>query len=644
VTEHQAPRGGDAGRTRRRRLRVWIVLLVSYVVLAAATTVTSRRLDARQKFPTGLTRTLYDRSSAEERVLSRQVVPDIDLAFIDRDPALPRRFFGVRWDGFWHRETSGWTDLYAGADDRVTIKLDDAVVFERNVLNRNPERRARIMVRAGTHHLEVSYEQDGGDYLLYVSAGPANGVPESLDPESLFPRRPPARRLRANHNLLLLRRAVVGTWVVPPILALCALVFPGALRVSRRGARDWRRRNVDGIRSLFAGASQTGPAVTPVRVRPLFGAAAAIVAVLFLAAIWRFHDPVNGFTSLIAFGEQFEEQSMPELRQMPHQIVANSGYDGQFYAQLALDPMLHSAGIRVALDSLPYRSRRILLPWTAYLLGLGHPSWIINVYAVQNVLFWLLLGWVLFRWIPPVNLRNWAAWCGCLLGHGAISSVRLALTDLPGTALMALGLALAEQGRPLLAGAVTGLSGLARETSLAAAVGIDWIRSWFRSGPARTLLMAVLVIAPLALWLVYMRFTIGPRALSNDGSPFVMPLTGVADYVARANRDLQFDGWRSPVIPGLLALASLAVQGLYLVWRCDWTDGWWRVGIVYVALFALLPFPVFDGSPGAFVRVLLPMTVAFNVLIVRSRWFWLLFVAGNLTVLQGLQTIPLIPW
>jgi hypothetical protein len=633
----------NASPARGRRRGLFAALLIAYVAVAAGTTATSRILDARQKLPTGLTRTLYDRSGSAARVVSQQVSTDIDLAFIEENPGLPQRYFRVRWDGFWYRPTNQWIDLYAGADDRVSVKLDDATVLERDVQSLKVQRRARIMLPEGAHHLEVTYEQDGADYMLYLGAGPAGGVPERIDPESLFSRRPPVRRLHVNHNLLLLRRAALGAWLLPPALVLFVVAFPAAVRASRRSARAWWRRNLDGVRSVVS--SDTGRvAEAAVHVRPLFGVATALVTLLFIGGVWRFHDPVTGFTPLVAFGEQFEGQSLPALRQVPHEVVADSGYDGQFYAQLALDPMLRSQDIRVALDSLPYRSRRILMSWTAYLLGFGRPAWIIKVYAIQNVVCWLLLGWVLFIWIPPVNLRNWAAWCGCVLGFGALVSVRFALTDLPSTTLMALGLALAEKERPLLASGMTGLSVLARETSVLAVVGIDWVRAWKKRGTLVTLLMLFFLMAPLLLWMLYMSSVLGPRAWSSANGSLVVPLSGIAEYVLRAHRDLQFDGWRSGALPGLLVLFSTGIQAIYLVWRSDWNDAWWRVGAVNVILFAVLPYPVFDGSPGAFVRVLLPMTLAYNLLAARSRWFWPLFVAGNLSVVQGIQTIPFIPW
>ena len=47
---------------------------------------------------------------------------------------------------------------------------------------------------------------------------------------------------------------------------------------------------------------------------------------------------------------------------------------GQFYVQLALDPLLRDPAIEQALDNFPYRSRRILFSWTAFLLDLGQPE------------------------------------------------------------------------------------------------------------------------------------------------------------------------------------------------------------------------------------------------------------------------------
>jgi hypothetical protein len=67
-----------------------------------------------------------------------------------------------------------------------------------------------------------------------------------------------------------------------------------------------------------------------------------------------------------------------------------------------------------------------------------------------------------------------------------------------------------------------------------------------------------------------------------------------------------------------------------LRWRP--AERWWRVGAAFAGMMLFLSTPVWEGYPGASTRVLLPMTLAFNVLVPRTgRWLPILL-AGNLTV------------
>ncbi|MBM3853800.1 MAG: hypothetical protein FJ399_11695 [Verrucomicrobia bacterium] len=52
-------------------------------------------------------------------------------------------------------------------------------------------------------------------------------------------------------------------------------------------------------------------------------------------------------------------------------------------------------------------------------------------------------------------------------------------------------------------------------------------------------------------------------------------------------------------------------------------------------MMVFLSTPVWEGFPGASTRVLLPMTLAFNVLVPRGRRWLPLLVAGNLTVVAA---------
>ena len=46
-----------------------------------------------------------------------------------------------------------------------------------------------------------------------------------------------------------------------------------------------------------------------------------------------------------------------------------------------------------------------------------------------------------------------------------------------------------------------------------------------------------------------------------------------------------------------------------------------RVGVAYVVLMVVLGPDVWGGYPGAALRVVLPMTIAFNLLLPRTRRF-----------------------
>ena len=102
--------------------------------------------------------------------------------------------------------------------------------------------------------------------------------------------------------------------------------------------------------------------------------------VVFLASLVQYYQRNTGFTTLISFGDQFENTRLPAVVDVPHFVHSRSpGYDGQCYAQLAVEPLLRNRRLDRALDSPSYRARRILFSWTAYALGLGRPAWILGL-------------------------------------------------------------------------------------------------------------------------------------------------------------------------------------------------------------------------------------------------------------------------
>ena len=172
----------------------------------------------------------------------------------------------------------------------------------------------------------------------------------------------------------------------------------------------------------------------------------AMLLMLGLLA-WNFHWS-SGFTGLLGFGEDNPRQPIREVAELEHYVKPGSGgYDGQFYVQLAMDPSLRHAEFKDSIDVPAYRSRRILMPATAWLLGFGKPAWIIQVYALLNIACWVFTAVFLLKWIDLNESRGVAKWAACLFSLGALDSVRFSLTDLPASLLIAVTIAFIEANR-----------------------------------------------------------------------------------------------------------------------------------------------------------------------------------------------------
>lgn len=94
----------------------------------------------------------------------------------------------------------------------------------------------------------------------------------------------------------------------------------------------------------------------------------------------------------------------------------------------------------------------------------------------------------------------------------------------------------------------------------------------------------------------------------------------------------------------LALLSSMVVQAVYVLLRRKYSDPWWRVAVPYVVLMLLLDRVLADPHTGAITRILLPLTVGFNILLAtesRPGRFWSWFAAGNLHLLSALTVMPL---
>jgi hypothetical protein len=371
-------------------------------------------------------------------------------------------------------------------------------------------------------------------------------------------------------------------------------------------------------------------------------ALALLLGALFLASVAQFYHPGLGFTALIVFpgGDTYE---IPALRELPHyRYPEHVAYDGAFYAQLAMEPLLKDPAIDQALDLPAYRARRILFSWTAWLAGLGKPAWILQAYALQNVVVWIVMAWLLTRWLPLDGMRTFLLWAAAMFSHGLLASVRMALIDGPSLLLLTVAVLAAERGRLWAASGVLAVSGLGRETNLLGGAALPWPRGW--RGALRVAGACALALVPLLVWQDYV-WSIYRDASAGAGH-ITTPLGAYLTTWDVTVRTIGRDGFFTPAGSAVLVLVALTVQAVFVVVTARWwREPWWRLAAVFAVLMCVVHVAVWEGWPGAITRVVLPLTFGFNILLARwrGRGFWAWYVLGNLHVVAGLHTMP-IPW
>jgi hypothetical protein len=376
-------------------------------------------------------------------------------------------------------------------------------------------------------------------------------------------------------------------------------------------------------------------------------------AILYLALvirlgveIGRWHDPHTGFSSLIDFGEQFAPRRLPALSVLPlYTYARSSGYDGQFYAQLAVAGNPFDPAVAVALDGPGYRARRILFPALVHLAGLGQPARILEVYALANLLCLLILALLLARWwFPPTDLHNLLRWVGTLFGAGMMVSVTRSLTDGPALLVIAIGARLVERNRRAIGAAILGAAGLVRETSVLCAAAFAPMtttttaperRAW-----PRAMVAAILCVGPTFVWSALLS---RHYASSVGTRNFDLPLVSFARKVGEVWRTWRNSGFNLEARTNLWAVVALGTQTAFLLLRPRLELVWWRIGAAFAVLGICLGWSVWEGSPSAAPRALLPLTLAFNLLAPRSRRGLLLLLAGNLTVLSAPDIVRSVP-
>jgi len=345
-----------------------------------------------------------------------------------------------------------------------------------------------------------------------------------------------------------------------------------------------------------------------------------LIPALFVA---RQFSPEHGFTKLLVVGTIYLPRALSQFQALNPATSHGPGYDGQFYAQVAIDPLLRNPQLGCALDVPEYRSRRILMPALAWLLGGGQPAAVVTSYILLNLAAWYLLFGLLLRSEQPTTVQAWLCIAATMLTTGALASLQRSLTDLPAAALLVAAAVLAGLSRTMF----LALSVLTKETyAICAWAAIVDLRNkphavW------RGIAHASVIILPFLLWAIYAhsRFEKHFYGAINFSWPFEGWIYGLVSLIRHRNL--------FPVV----AAVSLLVQLAYLVSRPRFNSFYWRAAISFGIASCFLSDDPFV-SDVSFTRDLLATTIGFNVLLMSELPakfpFW--FVPGNIGLFSGL--------
>lgn len=167
-------------------------------------------------------------------------------------------------------------------------------------------------------------------------------------------------------------------------------------------------------------------------------------------------------TELVLAGRSFVD---PALAPSGLHVFSGSGYDGQFYYRLALDPAalgLRGHGIR--LDNL-FRLQRIGYPVMVWLASAGRPTLVPEAMVGVNLAALSLLG-VCGGVLARMGRRH-ALWGLLLAGYfGYLLSLGRDLTEITAAVATAAGLLALRRPRPVLAALALTAAVLTRETAM----------------------------------------------------------------------------------------------------------------------------------------------------------------------------------
>ena len=234
-----------AGMQRSRMTR-WCAGI--YVTVTVVLTALFFVLNANFAEKTGINRFVYPEIEFAGVPLLADVSRDITLDFLDEHPGWPRRFFSIRWEGFWFVPEARTFTLHGAGDDRLEVWIDGELVIRRwPPADMHTEIRT-VAMEAGVHELRVEYQQHGGARNLRFEWFSDGGLLQSVTPARFFHEWTEASSVELVRNVDRVGLAAFVLWVL--------LVLSGSVLLIREWLREWleggTREDVTAVIGLMA--------------------------------------------------------------------------------------------------------------------------------------------------------------------------------------------------------------------------------------------------------------------------------------------------------------------------------------------------------------------------------------------------------
>ncbi len=264
-----------------------------------------------------------------------------------------------------------------------------------------------------------------------------------------------------------------------------------------------------------------------------------------------------------------------------HIPKAAPGYDGQFYYQIARDP-LHASRF---LDHPAYRYQRIVYPLLVAILSLGQANLIPFMLLLVNFLAIVFGTELLARLLIQQKLSPWFSLAFGLY-FGQATAFIFDTTEPFTYFLICLGLFLMMRKRPTSAALIMGLAVLSRETALLFPIGY-LVVYLYQKRWQDALRLFLLSIAPTIAWYGIIALLFKSTGVTTAPAFQLIPFKGLFYF---SNDSFRF---RSLIIlmliPTILSLFLLAKEALQHRWQnAPWLT--WLFNLVLVICMSPLSY------------------------------------------------------